>query len=332
MSARLLLLAPLAAAVLLAGCGGQELRVTATFDDVSDLTTNGAVRIADVQVGHIADIELSADNEAEVTLELDGERDIPADVTARLRKTNVLGERYVELVPPDDPSGRLAAGDVITDTAIVPELEEAVFTSTELVAALSTDALAGSIAAGSQGLGGRGETVGGILDDLGATASAYDDASGDLVRLIDGLEGFVGEAGPRADMHGRALAEVTRFTDVLARQDQRLIDSLQQARSLARTGSDILQTHRQGLDTQLARLDAVGDEVVDQRADLNRLWGEVRSHNTHTFAGVNAEFAQILLDVAICGVNTTPGDAVRGCDDPPQAGPRPQPRPPQGVP
>lgn len=327
-----LLLVPALVAVVLAGCGGQELRVTATFDDVADLTTNGAVKIADVQVGHIADVELSADNRAKVTLELDGDHDIPAGVTARLRKTNVLGERYVELVPPDDPSGQLAAGDVIEDTVMVPELEEAVFTSTELIAALSTDALAGSIAAGSQGLGGRGRTLGAILDDVGATASAYDDASGDIVRLIDGLEGFLAEAGPRAELHGEALAEVARFTDVLAEEDQRLVDTLAEARSLARTGTDILATHRRRLDTQLARLDAVGDEVTAQRADLNRLWREVRSHNTQTFAGINAEFAQILLDFAVCGVNTTPGDAVRACDDPPQGGPRPEPRPRQGLP
>lgn len=316
-------------ALVLAGCGDGSYEVTATFDDVADLTTNGAVKIADVPVGRIADIELAEDNRARVTLELDGQHTIPADVTARLRKTNVLGERYVELVPDQDSDAgdKLADGDHIADTVIVPELEEAIFTGTEIVAAISTDALAGSIAAGAEGVGGRGETLASVIDDLGATVSEYNAASEDLVRLVDGLEGFVGEAGPEADLHGEALAETARFFETLEEEDDRLIDALNEAQSLARTGTDILKTHRQRMDDGLRRLDGVTDEVVAQRADLNRLWKEVHSHNFHTFPGVNSEFAQILLDLAVCGVNTTPGDAVRACEDPPQGGPRPDPRP-----
>jgi ABC-type transporter Mla subunit MlaD len=112
-----------------------------------------------------------------------------------------------------------------------------------------------------------------------------------------------------------------------AERDDRLVDALNEARSLARTGTDILRTHRQRMDDGLRRLDGVTDEVVAQRTDLDRLWGEVHDHNFHTFPGINSEFAQILLDLAVCGVNTTPGDAVRACEDPPQGGPRPQPRP-----
>lgn len=316
------------AALALAGCGDDTYEVTATFDDVSDLTTNGAVKIADVRVGRVADVRLDADNRAQVTLELDGEHAVPDAVTARLRKTNVLGERYVELVPHhEDATGELAHGDEIARTVIVPELEEAILTGTEIVAAVGADVLAGSIEAGAHGLGGRGETLGGVLDDVGRSVSAYDDASADLVRLVEGLEGFVGEAGPRADLHGEALAETARFFEVLEEEDDRLLDALAEARSLARTGTDILEQHRRRMDDGLERLDAVGDEVVAQRADLDRLWEEVHSHNANTFPGINSEFAQILLDLAVCGVNTTPGDAVRGCEDSPQVRERPEPRP-----
>jgi phospholipid/cholesterol/gamma-HCH transport system substrate-binding protein len=319
---------PALVALALAGCGSDTYEVTATFDDVADLTTNGAVKIADVRAGRVADVELTDQHRARVTLELDGEHAIPDAVTARLRKTNVLGERYVELVPhQEEATGELAHGDEIPRTVIVPELEEAILTGTEIVAAVAADAVAGSIEAGAQGLGGRGETLGGVIDDVGRSVSAYDDASEDLVRLVEGLEGFVGEAGPRADLHGRALAESARFFEVLEEEDDRLVDALSEARSLARTGTDILREHRQRMDDGLRRLDAVGDEVVAQRADLDRLWTEVHSHNLHTFPGINAEFAQILLDLAVCGVNTTPGDAVRGCQDSPQARERPQPRP-----
>lgn len=314
-------------AVVATGCGDADIEVSATFDDVADLTTNAAVKVADVDVGRVSDIELDDAHRAAVTLELDGDRAIPSGTAARLRKTNVLGERFVELVPPEDPEGRLADGDVIAETSVVPEIEEAIFTGTEVVAAIAADALAGAIDAGAEGTDGRADSLGAILDDLGEVTATYDDASGDLVRLIDGLDAFLGEAGPRAERHGEALAEVARFFEVLEEEDDRLIDSLGDARELAVTGTDIIDSHRGRIDAQLERLDGIADEIVARDADLDRLFVELAEHNTHTFRGVNSEFAQIVLDVAVCGLNTTEGDNVRGCERVPQSRPDPQPRP-----
>lgn len=324
-----LLAAPALLVVLLAGCSDGRIEVTATFDDVVDLTTNAAVKIADVNVGHISDIELDEDNRAVVSMELDGSHEIPGEVRARLRKTNVLGERFVELVPDRDAGGRLADGDEITDTTVVPELEEAIFSGTEVFAAIAADVLAGAIDAGAVGTEGRAETLGAILDDLGDVVATYDASSDDIVRLVDGLEGFLGQSGPQADRHGEALEEVARFFEVLEEEDDRIVDALSDARELAITGTDIMDTHRQRIDDAFRRLDGIADEVVARQPDLDRLFGEVADHNFHTIRGINAEFAQIVLDLAVCGVNTTEGDNVRSCEDVPHAGPQPQPRPPQ---
>lgn len=317
-----------AAALVLAGCGDDDIELHARFDDVVDLTVNGTVKVADVDVGRIARIELDEGNRALVTLEVDGDRAIPRDSVARLRKTGVLGERYVELAPGEAPQA-LADGDEIAQTQVVPELEEAIATGTEVVAAVATDVLAGAIDAGAEGLDGRGETLGSLLDDLTAVVSTYDTNSDDLVRLIDGLSEFLGEAGPQAHRHGEALAEVEEFFRVLDEEDDRVLDALSEARALARTGTDIMDTHRQRIDNAFMRLDAIAGEVAAREATLDRIWADVAQHNVDTFRGIRSEFAQIVLDMAICEVNTTPGDAVRACDDPPQGRPIPQPRPPQ---
>ncbi|MEX0657771.1 MAG: MlaD family protein [Egibacteraceae bacterium] len=330
---RVLLAALAAVALLLAGCASDEGTVVlATFDDVVDLTTRGAVKVADVTVGSVRTIELAPDNRALVTLAVDPDVALPSRVTARLRKTNVLGERFVELVPDPDSGGSFTSGTMVQESVVVPELEELVFAGTDLIAAVAADRLAVAIEAGAEGLGGRGGTLNVLLDDLSEIVTAYSTNSDDTVRLIEGFEGFLADVGPQADLHGQALAELLRFNQVLAAEDERLLDTLSDVRALALSGTDIMVTHRQRLDAFFTRITRLSDEIVSRDEDLSRLFFELQRHNMSTIAGVNSEHAQIILDFIVCGINDEPGDPVRSCEDQAPGGMQPpEPRPPQDL-
>ena len=313
-----------------AGLFGGTQEVNAVFSDVSDLTTDNAVRISDVQVGRVSDVTLDDEMRAVVEMEVREDIDLPADLMARLRKTSVLGERYVELVPTGE-GGSWSDGDLITQTEVVPELEEVIATSTDLLVAVSTDTLAGAIRSGALGLEGRGQSLGSIVDDLELVTRTYNANSDDLVRLLDGLDGFLDSVGPQAAVHGRALEEAATFVRVLAEEDDRLVDSLTQLRDLAETGEDIIVTHRARIDDFTRYLEGITDELVrpDVIDDIDTLFINAAQHNFATIRGVNAENAQIVLDLVICGVNEEGGNPVRQCQDPPQGQPAPTPRPPQ---
>ena len=99
--------------LLLAGCSSDDATVVlATFDDVADLTTNASVRLADVPIGTVADIELDSELQAMVTMEIDPEVALPGRLRARLRKTSVLGERFIDLVPVGE-SGEWISGNEV---------------------------------------------------------------------------------------------------------------------------------------------------------------------------------------------------------------------------
>lgn len=324
----------LALGLLLAG--GQPAPETtvvrAAFDDVVDLTKRGAVKIADVPVGSVRAIELDEDPDGAyrvvVTMHVDAQVQLPAELSAELRKTAVLGERYVALVPDVEAGGRFESGELITDTRTVPEIEELVLAGSEIAAAVSADRLAAAIEAGAIGLGGRGERLGALIDDLGAVIGAYEERSEDLVRLVDGFDAFLAETGPRARLHGEALDELAGMTRTLREEDDRLIDALSDARELARTGAGILRTHRARLDALFTRMAGVTGEVAEEQQALDELFAEVAKHNRNTIRGVNAEHAQVVLDLIFCGVNDEPGHPIRACTDPPQGRPRPEVREP----
>ena len=305
-------------------CGGEEpFTVQARFTDVSDLVARSSVQVADVRVGSVTEIELTDNYEALVTMAIDPTVKLPSKVSAQLRKTNVLGERFVELVPDPDSGGRLAAGTVITDTRLVPDLEDVVRTGSDLLAAVSAEKIAGAIEAGATGVGGRGETFGTLLDDLTEIVHTYDRNSDDIVQLIEGLDGFLTDVGPEAELHGEAFAELSKAAKVLNEEDERLLDSLNELARLSRTGEDIMVTHSERTDRFFDEFNKITNQIVQREEDLDRLFFEIHKHNFNTIRGVNQEFAQIFQDFIVCGENDTPGDAVRGCDNPPQGRPRP---------
>ena len=324
---RLVALLLVLAGLLTACSSGDAVAVNAVFDDAGDLTAGHAVKIADVTVGEVDSVELTDDYQALVKMSVDPELELPAKLEARLRKTNLLGERFVELVPGEGASGTFKSGTTITQTTVVPELEEVVASGTDVLVAVAADTLAGAIESGAEGMDGRGETLGSTLSDLNTLVDTYDDNSEDLVRLIDGFDAFLSDVSPQADMHGRALAELAEFTEVLEEEDERLIDTLVEVQDLAVTGTDIITTHRRRFDDFFVRFDRLTGEVVQHDQDLDDLFENAKAHNDNTIRGVNRELAQVFFDFIVCGLNDDPGDPVRDCTKPPGAAPRPTPRP-----
>jgi virulence factor Mce-like protein len=108
-----------------ADTGDEPIRVTAKFRDVLDLVPQSTVKVDDVTVGKVTDIELDGYT-AVVTMELPGDVDLPDNTFARIRQTSLLGEKFISLSQPEKPTGKLSDGDVIDlkATGRNPEVEE----------------------------------------------------------------------------------------------------------------------------------------------------------------------------------------------------------------
>ena len=82
--------------------------------DVVVIQQNTRVRVADVNVGNVTKIEVQ-DWHALVTMRIDGDVHLPANSTAKVGQTSLLGSMHIELAPPTDepPEGELKDGSVI---------------------------------------------------------------------------------------------------------------------------------------------------------------------------------------------------------------------------
>jgi len=97
--------------------GGGDYVLKARFSQVGQLRPQAPVKVGGVTIGQVADIQLDpARYDSIVTLSLDGKfKDLPADTSAGIFTSGLLGESYVGLQPGGDPDV-LKSGDEIVFT------------------------------------------------------------------------------------------------------------------------------------------------------------------------------------------------------------------------
>lgn len=122
-----------AAALLLTGCGnftgiydiplpggadlGEDpIELKVRFRDVLDLVPQSGVKVNEVNVGRVQKIALAEDGwDAEVTILLNRNVNLPANALANVKQSSLLGEKYIELLHPPEGTakGELASGTTI---------------------------------------------------------------------------------------------------------------------------------------------------------------------------------------------------------------------------
>ncbi|MET9434105.1 MCE family protein [Streptomyces sp. NPDC006551] len=187
------------------------VRITLEADTLGNqLDPRADVKLRGLLVGEVR--EVRADGEkAVLSLALKPEHValIPADVHARLLPKTLFGEKYVELVPPRNPSSRhIAAGDVITQdrTTVGIELQRLMNDLLPLLRTVQPAKLNATLSAFATALEGRGDRIGDNLvrveeylrklnphmpslreniSRFADVAEVYADAAPDLMRILN---------------------------------------------------------------------------------------------------------------------------------------------------
>ena len=252
----------LAAAALLSGCGfrgaysfdlpggadtgDDPYQVQVQFADVLDLVPQSAVRVADVPVGKVTDVELGDDWTAVVTVEVDGDVDLPANAVAMIQQSSLLGEKYVELAAPgnEDPAGELQDGSLITLDRTNRNVEVE-----EVLGALSLVLNGGGLA--------QLQT---ITSELG---QALEGREGALRSTLEELDTFIGGLDAQKDEISRALDSVDALATTLSAGTQTIATAL----DTIGPGLTVLEDQRGLLVSMLqslAQLGDVGTRVINQ--------------------------------------------------------------------
>jgi phospholipid/cholesterol/gamma-HCH transport system substrate-binding protein len=274
-------------AVLLTGCdfdvyqlplpggtsgGSDPITVTAQFRDVLDLVPKSTVKVNDVSVGQVTDIELDGYT-AEVTLQLRNDTELPDNAIAEIRQTSLLGEKFVSLsAPAQNPSADpLKTGDVISldRTGRNPEVEEVLGALSLLlngggVAQLKT--IADEL---NHALEGREGSARSVLDQVRTLVTQLDDNKADIVDAIGSLNRLAVSVRTQQGTIDDALEQLPSALLSLDKQRDDLVRMLKALDRLSDVGVRVISLSKastiesvQQLDPVLTQLANSGDDFV----------------------------------------------------------------------
>jgi phospholipid/cholesterol/gamma-HCH transport system substrate-binding protein len=271
-------LAALAAVVLLAGgCGfrgaysfslpgGADLgdepyRVQVEFLDVLDLVPQSGVKVADVPVGRVEEIELNDDWTAVVTISVNGDTELPANAVAAIQQSSLLGEKFVELAAPgnEEPVGRLEDGALIPLERTNRNVEVE-----ELLGALSLVLNGGGLAQLQTinheigiALEGREEGIANTLDQLDTFIGGLDQQKAEINRALDSVNALAETLGGRTATIETALDTIGPGLDVINEQRDLLVDMLEGLARLGDVGTRIINASAENTIADLRALQPI---------------------------------------------------------------------------
>lgn len=200
-----------------AAATGRE--VTAEFTRAVGVYVGSDVRVLGVTVGEITAVEPDGEI-VRVTMVVEPEYDIPANVTAIVVPPSVVADRYIQLSPPYTGGKTLNDGAVLStkDTVVPLELDEVYESLDEFAVALGENGdLAELIEVARDNLEGNGDALGQSLNDLAEVTELLNDNRDDLWTTVDNLADFT-TALAESD------AQIALFNDQLADVSTQLAD------------------------------------------------------------------------------------------------------------
>lgn len=281
----------LALAVLTGGCapgsGEQPTRLTAVFADTTNLFEGSEVRVLGLTVGEVTDITPSGGT-VDVAMAVDADRPLPADVTARLVPTSLLGERVVELSPAYTGGERLADGAVLGPdrTSQPPSVDEVLASFEHFLSSLDRRALADLIDSMAGTLEGQGADLNELIDEGSETVRVLSNSSGDLNALVSELADLNETLATRDERIGDTLEEVSTTLRTVAEERENIVGSVAQLQRLTAQLRPLLDDHGEALVTDLEQLTTSLSTVERNLARV----GEAAQGSRELFTGFGRAF------------------------------------------
>ena len=255
------------------GDGPGSFVITAQMPDIDNIQPNSRVRFADVTVGTVTKIERQ-DWHALVTMRLEGGVDLPANATAKIGLTSLLGSLHIELAPPGDgpPEGRLRDGSVI------PLSNGAAYPSTEqTLAALSMVLNGGGLGqvqditeAFSTAFRGREQDLRSMINQLDTFTANLDDQTGDIIAATEQLNELAGKFATQQPVLDRALATIPDALKVLNDQRSNLVEAADKLGEFSALTTDTVNQTKDNLVRELKNIGPVLESLANAGPSLTR--------------------------------------------------------------
>ncbi|MEZ0363054.1 MCE family protein [Mycobacterium sp. pUA109] len=259
-----------------AGHGKGSYTVTVELPDVATLPQNSPVMVDDVTVGSVSGIDAVQRPDgtfyAAVQLALDPNVRLPANATARVAQTSLLGSQHVELAAPQDQpaSGRLGNGATIpvARTGRYPTTEEVLSSLGVVVNKGNLGALQDITDEAYAAVANRAGSFAGLIPRLAELTGSLDRQTADIIATADGLNRAAEVLARNAERLGATLESLPGALKVLNDNRTNIVDAFAALGSLATVASRVLAQTKDDFAADFKDLYPVIKAFADHANDL----------------------------------------------------------------
>ncbi|WP_245545805.1 MCE family protein [Nocardia higoensis] len=273
------------AVAIAAGCAGDPfgaavdtITVTARFDNAAGLYVGNTVAVLGMPVGEVKRIEPKGTH-VEVTMAVDADVALPADVTAVTVSTSILTDRHVEFTPVYRGGPRLA-----DDAHLGLDRTRTPIEFDRLLGVV--DEMSGELQGGSRGEGpvaallevaaaataDNGPGMRAALDQLATALRLGTDggaATGeDVARIVDQLAALARAAADNEQTIAEFGSAAGQLTDLLAELEIGAGDTGARINEIVQQATELLRNNRGTLQSTVANTDTVVRSLADYRRQL----------------------------------------------------------------
>ncbi|ORB71464.1 virulence factor Mce family protein [Mycobacterium scrofulaceum] len=259
-----------------AGHGGGAYSITVDLPDVATLPQNSPVMVDDVTVGSVSGIQAEQRPDgsfyAAVKLSLDKNVTLPANATATVAQTSLLGSMHVDLAR---PKGKPAVGK-LTDGSKISESNTGRYPTTEeVLSALGVVVNKGNVGALEeitdetyQAVAGRQDQFDGLIPRLAELTAGLNRQVNDIIDAVDGLNRFSASLARDKDNLGRALDTLPDAIRVLNKNRDHIVEAFAALKKLANVTSHVLAKTKVDFAADLKDLYSVTKALADNRKNF----------------------------------------------------------------
>jgi len=255
------------------GKGPGAFTIQAQMPQVVNLRANSRVRVGDVTVGNITKIERQGWH-ALVTMKLNGDVRLPANATATLGQTSLLGSLHIELAAPTDepPQGELREGSLIplSHAGAYPTTEETLSAVSLLLNGGGVGRIGEITRELSLALNGRGAELRDLITQLDTFVAYVDDQKDDIIAAAESLNTLVGQVADDKPIVDRALKTVPEALEVLRDERDVLVEAVDRIGKFSALAADSVNQTKENLIKELKDLGPVLESLANAGQDLTR--------------------------------------------------------------
>ncbi|MGV0837558.1 MCE family protein [Mycolicibacterium thermoresistibile] len=255
------------------GRGADAYEVRAQLPQVVNLEQNSRVRVGDVTVGNVTRIEREGWN-ALITMRLNGDVELPANATAKVGQTSLLGTLHVELAPPTDQpaQGRLTDGSLIPlrDGGNYPTTEQTLTAVSMLFNGGGLGKIQDITTAFSTAFADRSLDLRSFIEQLDLFIVGLDAQKDDIIAATESLNQLVGQVNAEKPVVDHALQTIPDALAVLRDRRDELTEAFDQFGKFSAVTADAVNQTKASVVKELQDLGPVLQSLADAGPAMTR--------------------------------------------------------------